>query len=137
MDYDVSLELPSARFVENRAEAVAIRSRVKARALAVVHAVMGPQVKQIYKAELALEIERLGNPDFEGRPEPAGPARERKKLLSEEEAKALPGSGLLPGETYWDWMETYSSKDDEQWSSEKVTVKKNLESVQKGASSGS
>lgn len=134
-DYGTSLEMPSAAHVEDRAEAAAIRSRVKARALAVVQAVMGEQVRTIYKAELALELGRMSGQDFEGRPEATRP--KRRKLLSDEEVKTLPGSGLLPGETYWEWMNTYAEKDDVQWESEKTIVKANIERLRKGDHSGS
>lgn len=133
LDYDTSLEVPSANLVENREEARMMRARVKARALAVVQAVLGQEIKAIYKAELKLEIARM-----DAQPaEPGKKPKARKKLISEEEAKSMPGSGLIPGETYWDWMQTMASKDDVQWASEKVTVKSNLEAVRKGGSNAS
>lgn len=135
LDYDTSLELPAGRFIKDRAEAMAIRSRVRGKALAVVQAIFGEEVRAIYKAELALEMARLEESNFEPRPGVVKPAR--KKLLSEEEAKMVPGSGLVPGETYWNWMQTYALKSDEQWAAEKLTVKANLERIMKGGSDGS
>lgn len=136
LDYETSLEMPAAKYVEDRVEAGAVRARVKSRALAVLQALYPEELKAIYKAELALELERMGGTAYAGRPDAAAAGETRAKLISEDDAKAMPGSGLLPGETYWDWMNTYGSKDDAQWESEKVTVKANIDRVMKGGSDG-
>lgn len=135
LDYDTSLELPTAAVVEDRAEASAIRARVKARALAVLQAVHAEEMRAIYKAELKLEIARMKHEHFEGRPQPVGTAKKRK-LLSDDDVKAMPGSGYEPGTTYWEWMKTMSEKDDKQWASEKLVVKANMLKLRKGGHHG-
>jgi hypothetical protein len=133
LDYSTSLELPDGRLVPDRKEAAAIRERVKRRAQAVLQAVEAEKLREIYKAELVLELARIKKDPGSVRSQPSAA---RKTVLSVEDAKKLPGSGLKPGETYWDWMETYGDKTDEQWAQEKITVKANVAKVQRGTSDG-
>jgi hypothetical protein len=134
LDYSTSLEVPSAKQVPDRDEARKIRETVKRRAEAVLAAVTGEQLREIYKAELVLELaRRKANPEG-GR---QSPTTARKTSMTVDEARGMPGSGLLPGETYWQWMETFNDKTDEQWAQEKITVKANVARVQRGTSDGS
>lgn len=133
LDYGTTLELPARSAVPDRIEAQQIRSKVKARALAVLHAIHAEELREIYRAELALEIGRLGGESDPNR-DPVAPRR--KVLISEEDAKAMPGSGFKPGETYWEWMQTFTDKDDETWQAEKATVKSNIERIKKGGRHG-
>lgn len=135
LDYSTSMEIPSARAVPDRAEAKRIRNKIRHRATMVLQALFAEEMKKIYNAELRLELARLQT-GGDGTGRPAAVAASTRQLLSKDDAKKMPGSGLLPGETYWDWMKTFGDKDDEQWAQEKVTVAANIAAVQRGQSNG-
>lgn len=135
LDYETSLEVPSARAVPDRKLARQVRERVRRRAMSVLCAVHAEDLKTIYKAELVLELARMDAGDH-SRPKMAEAAQTRPNPISVEQARQMPGSGFEPGQTYWDWMKTFNEKDDDQWEREKVTVKKNISRLVKGTQSG-
>jgi hypothetical protein len=139
LDYDTSLEMPTAKIIPDRTEAIRIRERIKRRALAVVQAVTAEEVRKIYRAELVLELARIGAGSDNGGRAAANDLTPRKASsgpIPVETAKQLPGSGYEPGQTYWEWMKTYNDKPDEQWAAEKAIVKKNLSRIMRGTSDG-
>lgn len=133
MDYSTSLHLPPEHKVPNREAARKMRARVEQRSLRILKAVMGEELKKIYTAELKLELERVDPDSLEGS-EDTNPAKKPVKRLSMDDAKKLPGSGLLEGETYHDWMKTFNDKDDDQWKTEKAKVIENIRRLMKGIS---
>jgi hypothetical protein len=135
LDYDTSLEMPSAKVIPDRRLAKQVRDRVQGRAVAVVSAVMAEELKRIYKAELALELARIGAEYDGGRPEPIAP-RGHASPVPADQARQMPGSGFEPGQTYWEWMKTYNDKTDEQWAAEKKIVQKNISRIVKGTNHG-
>jgi len=135
MDYSKSLHLPPEHKVPNRTAARKLRAKVKARSLAVLEAVMAEELKKIYAAEMALELERIDPDLLEGSGEDE-PKKSTVKRITMDDAKKLPGSGFLEGQTYWEWMETFNDKADDQWKTEKAKVTENIRRLMKGSSHG-
>ena len=131
MDYSKSLHLPPEHKVPNREAARKLRAKIRARALTVLEAVMAEELKKIYNAEMKLELERI-DPDLLEVSGEEAPKKATVKRITMEEAKQMPGSGFLPGETYAEWMSTFNDKDDEQWKTEKTKVKANIQKLMKG-----
>lgn len=135
LDYETSLEVPSAKAVPDRKLAKQIREKVRRRAVSVLCAVHAEDLKQIYKAELVLELARMDSGDVD-RSRVAGAEQSRPDPISVEQARRLPGSGFLPSETYWDWMATFNDKPDDQWAAEKAQVKKSISKLVRGTHNG-
>lgn len=136
LDFSTSLNMPPGHKVPNREEARKMRARVRGRALAVLEKVYAKELKAIYKAELDLELDRVDPERLEGSGAKAKKTTKKRIRVSEADAKATPGSGYLPGQTYSEWMATYTQKGDAEWDIEKPVAKENLRKIMKGESDG-
>lgn len=137
LDYEKSLEVPSARAIPDRQLAKQVRERVRRRAVSVLCSIHAEDLKTIYKAELVLELARIDAGDASRPERTTAAAGTQPGPISVEQARQLPGSGFEPGTTYWEWMKTFNDKPDDQWATEKTQVKKNISRLVRGTTNGS